>query len=85
MIQNYFKFPLIHKYKSLCAKPSRYIPKCYKKSVTRERNLTFIRVIKNSSFDYINLIQILLKDLEFPSQKTELKIRVTDYDVIKPS
>ena len=37
--------------KNLCAKTTKYIPKCWERSVKRKSNLSFITVIKNSSFD----------------------------------
>ena len=36
--------------KNLCAKTTKSIPKCWKRSVKRKCNLNFVRVIKNSSF-----------------------------------
>ena len=37
--------------KKLSAKTTKYILKCWERSVKRKSNLSFIRVIKNSSFD----------------------------------
>ena len=37
--------------KKQSAKTTKYIPKCRERSVKRKSNISFMRVIKNSSFD----------------------------------
>ena len=51
---NDFKSPLTPSWrwiKKLSAKTTKYIPKCWERSVTRKSNLNFTRVTKDSSFD----------------------------------
>ena len=51
--------------KKLRAKTTKYILKCWERSVERKSNLSFIRVIKNSFFDqyFLYMVKTFLKIL----------------------